>query len=164
MLEGFQGYLTADAYVAYERIGRLWPDVIKASCWVHGRRKFEACHHRGATPQTRSALAYFRQREEFLRQFEKLYRQMCAGEVIRIYFDEAHFHRDLDLGFSWGRKGERLWRLSDCPGLSEKINWYGAYNFTQGRCLIWNEGRCNSASTVSFSSALRNGWGTPIVR
>ena len=28
MLEGFQGYLTADAYVAYERIGRLWPDVI----------------------------------------------------------------------------------------------------------------------------------------
>ncbi len=61
MLEGFQGYLTADAYVAYERIGRLWPDVIKASCWVHGRRKFEACHHLGATPQTRSALAYFRQ-------------------------------------------------------------------------------------------------------
>lgn len=60
MLEGFQGYLTADAYVAYERIGRLWPDVVKASCWVHGRRKFEACHHLGATKQTRTALAYFR--------------------------------------------------------------------------------------------------------
>jgi transposase len=60
MLTGFQGYLTADAYVAYERIGELWPGVVKASCWVHGRRKFEACHHLGATPQTTTAMAYFR--------------------------------------------------------------------------------------------------------
>jgi transposase len=60
MLTGFQGYLTADAYVAYERIGELWPGVAKASCWVHGRRKFEACHHLGATPQTTTAMAYFR--------------------------------------------------------------------------------------------------------
>jgi hypothetical protein len=27
---------------------------------VHGRRKFEACHHLGATRQTRTALSYFR--------------------------------------------------------------------------------------------------------
>ena len=60
LLEGFQGYLTADAYVAYERIGQLWPGVFKASCWVHARRKFEACHHLGATRQTYTALAYFR--------------------------------------------------------------------------------------------------------
>lgn len=60
MLEGFEGYLMADAYVAYERIGRLNEGVFKASCWVHGRRKFEACHHLGATDQTRTAMAYFR--------------------------------------------------------------------------------------------------------
>ena len=60
ILSGFEGYLTADAYIAYERIGRLWPHVFKTSCWVHGRRKFEACHHLGATDQTRTALAYFR--------------------------------------------------------------------------------------------------------
>jgi transposase len=60
MLEGFEGYLTADAYVAYERIGELWPGVFKASCWVHARRKFEACHHLGATKQTQTAMAYFR--------------------------------------------------------------------------------------------------------
>jgi len=59
MLAGFQGYLTADAYIAYERIGELWPGVFKASCWAHGRRKFEACHHLGATAQTRTALSYF---------------------------------------------------------------------------------------------------------
>lgn len=59
-LAGFQGYLTADAYVAYERIGALWPGVFKTSCWVHGRRKFEACHHLGQTDQTKTAMAYFR--------------------------------------------------------------------------------------------------------
>lgn len=89
-------------------------------------------------------------REDFLRRFEELYRQMCDGRVILIYVDEAHFHRDLDLGYSWGRKGERLWQVSNSPGLSEKINWYGAYNFTQGSCLIWNEGQCNSTHTAQF--------------
>ena len=59
-LAGFQGYLTADAYVAYERIGELWAGVFKASCWVHARRKFEACHHLGPTEQTKTAMAYFR--------------------------------------------------------------------------------------------------------
>jgi transposase len=61
ILAGFQGYLTADAYVAYERIGELWAGVFKTSCWVHARRKFEACHHLGKTRQTHTALEYFRQ-------------------------------------------------------------------------------------------------------
>ena len=60
-LEGFRGYLLADAYVAYERIGELWPEVMKSSCWAHARRKFEECHHLGKTEQTHTALAYFRQ-------------------------------------------------------------------------------------------------------
>ena len=59
MLTGFKGYLTAAAYIAFERIGELWEDVIKASCWAHGRRKFEACHHLGKTVQTETALSYF---------------------------------------------------------------------------------------------------------
>jgi len=75
-LSGFTGYLLADAYVAYERIGQLWPGVVKAGCWAHGRRKFEACHHLGATDQTHTALAYFRQ----LFDIEDLYRQSSAQE------------------------------------------------------------------------------------
>ena len=71
LLAGFQGYLIADAYIAYERIGQLWPGVFKAGCWAHGRRKFEACHHLGATAQTRTALSYFQQ----LFDLEDLYRQ-----------------------------------------------------------------------------------------
>jgi len=76
VLAGFQGYLTADAYVAYERIGALWPGVFKASCWVHGRRKFEACHHLGPTEQTKTAMAYFRR----LFDIEDLYRT-CGDEL-----------------------------------------------------------------------------------
>jgi transposase len=78
ILEGFQGYLTADAYVAYERIGKLWPGVFKTSCWVHARRKFEACHHLGKTKKTTAALAYFRQ----LFDIEDRYRQ-SSDEVRR---------------------------------------------------------------------------------
>ena len=59
-MEGYQGYLLSDAYVGYERIGRLWPGVLKCSCWVHARRKFEACHILGATDATKTAMAYFR--------------------------------------------------------------------------------------------------------
>jgi transposase len=70
-LAGFRGYLLTDAYVGYERIGELWPDVIKASCWAHGRRKFEECHHLGKTEKTHAALAYFRQ----LFDLEDLYNQ-----------------------------------------------------------------------------------------
>jgi transposase len=75
-LAGFEGYLLADAYVAYERIGQLWPGVVKASCWAHGRRKFEECHHLGATDQTHTALAYLRQ----LFDIEDLYRQSSHEE------------------------------------------------------------------------------------
>ena len=37
-----------------------------------------------------------------------------------------------------------------CPSLSEKINWYGAYNFAEGNCLLWNEGNCNTEYTSQF--------------
>jgi transposase len=73
MLSGFEGYLTADAYIAYERIGKLWPGIVNTSCWAHGRRKFEACHHLGSTYQTHTALAYFRQLfdlEDIFRQYD----------------------------------------------------------------------------------------------
>jgi transposase len=75
-LSGFQGYLLTDAYIGYERIGELWPGVFKASCWAHGRRKFDECHHLGATDQTHTALAYFRQ----LFDIEDLYRSSSDEE------------------------------------------------------------------------------------
>lgn len=71
LLAGFHGYLTADAYVAYERIGELWPGVFKSSCWVHARRKFEACHHLGATVATRTAMSFFQKLFDIEAQYQQ---------------------------------------------------------------------------------------------
>lgn len=38
-LEGFKGYLQADAYSGYDRLC-MGPDVIEVACWAHARRKF----------------------------------------------------------------------------------------------------------------------------
>jgi transposase len=89
-------------------------------------------------------------RKAFLDRLHELFERVRQDEVVLIYVDESHFHRDLDLGYTWGRVGEPVWRVSDCPGLSERINWYGAYNFTDGQCLIWAEGACNKEKTVHF--------------
>jgi transposase len=84
----------------------------------------------------------------------QLFVGVCDGEIILIYVDEVHIHRDLDLGYTWGRKGVRLWRKSDCPKLSERMNAYGAYDFSNGACFLWQNGWCNGTHTVSFLQAL----------
>ena len=89
-------------------------------------------------------------RAAFLERFAGLYERVARREVVLIYVDESHFHRDMDLGWSWGRIGERLWRVSGCAPLSDRINWFGAYNFSDGQCLIWAEGACNKETTVEF--------------
>ena len=53
---------------------------------------------------------------------------------------KAHLHRDMDLGYTWAPEGKPAWRLSGCASLAERINWYGAYDFSCGQCFICNEG------------------------
>jgi hypothetical protein len=62
-------------------------------------------------------------RAEFVAQFQRLYEQMCQGQVRMIYVDESHFHQDLDLGYSWGLVGQPLWRESHSPSLSARLNF-----------------------------------------
>jgi hypothetical protein len=95
-------------------------------------------------------------RAAFRDRFRGLFDQVARGEIALIYIDEAHVHRDLEVGYSWAPVGERLWRVSDSPGLSERINWYGAYNFADGACLIWAEGVCNAGATVAFLGRVRD--------
>jgi transposase len=80
----------------------------------------------------------------------KLFAGACAGEVTLVSVDEVHIHRDLDLGYTWGRRGRRLWRASDCPRRSDRMNAYGAYDFTHGECLLWQDGWCDGEPTVQF--------------
>jgi transposase len=89
-------------------------------------------------------------RVEHITQLEALFAQVCRGEVTLVYIDESHFHQDMDQGYTWSERGGRAWRVSTCPGLSERLNWYGAYDFTHGECLIWEDGPCNGMQTCYF--------------
>jgi hypothetical protein len=93
-------------------------------------------------------------RVQFVEQFRFLYERMVQGEVRIIYIDEVHVHQDLDLGYTWAPKGKPAWRQSISPALSKRINWYGAYDFSEGRTFIWHEGKCNGEHTIQFLQRL----------
>ena len=110
-----------------------------------------------ANPQKRAA---------YIEQFHSLFQQVCDEKVRLLYVDESHFHRDMDLGFTWATKGKPAWRLSDCPPLSDRIDWYGAYDFSQGQALLWHEDGCNGENSVKFLHQLAHWLGphsAPIV-
>lgn len=90
------------------------------------------------------------ERAKFVKQFQSLFAQVCRDEILLLYVDESHFHQDVDLGYAWSETGKPAYRLSPCSPLSARINWYGAYDFTAGRCLLWSEGACNTQQTVQF--------------
>ncbi len=85
-----------------------------------------------------------------MQRFHRLYEQVWRLQTRLIYIDEAHIHRDMDIGYTWAAKGKPAWRLSDSAPLAQRINWYGAYDFAEGRCFIWNEGPCNKEHTIQF--------------
>lgn len=93
-------------------------------------------------------------RQHFVEQFQALYERMCQGEVVIIYLDEVHIHQDMEVAYNWSPVGEDNWVLSSSPGLSKRINWFGAYNFTDGDCFIWEDGPCNSANCMRFLTLL----------
>jgi hypothetical protein len=94
------------------------------------------------------------ERAAHIQQLLQLFNGVCDGEVVLIYVDEVHVHRDLDHGYTWGRSGQRIWRRGDCPKRSDRMNAYGAYDFTHGECFLWPNGWCNGDETVNFLRAL----------
>jgi transposase len=86
----------------------------------------------------------------FIEQFQTVFEHVCREEVVLVYVDEAHFHRDLDLGYTWAPVGKPAYCHSECASLADRINWYGAYDFTRGQCFIWNEGYCSGQKTATF--------------
>ncbi|RME35441.1 MAG: IS630 family transposase [Deltaproteobacteria bacterium] len=89
-------------------------------------------------------------RAEFVQQLQALFDRLIRNEVRLVFVDEAHIHQDLDVGFTWAPKGQPAWRASSSPGLDKRLDWYGAYDFTQGRTFLWHGGKCNSEHTVRF--------------
>lgn len=107
------------------------------------------------------AKANAERRAAYVQEFQAQYERMEKGDVTLVYVDEVHLHQDLDLGYSWGTVGETLWRKSTSPGLDHRLNWYGAYDFTHGRCLLWEKGYCNGDNTVEFLGLLARSFSKP---
>lgn len=93
-------------------------------------------------------------RAAFVEQFQTLYERMCRNEVVVVYVDEVHLHQDMEVGFTWSPVGEANWIPSSSPGLGARLNYFGAYNFTDGACFIWEDGKCNSHTTLDFLQQL----------
>ena len=89
-------------------------------------------------------------RAAFVARFQGWYEQVCRGELRLIYVDEVHRHQDLDLGYRWSERGIDDGVPSHGPPLKNRLNWYGAYDFTQGQCFIWHDGPCDGDHTVAF--------------
>ncbi len=94
------------------------------------------------------------QRTHFIEQFQALYERMCRGEVVIVYVDEVHLHQDLEIGFTWSSIKETNWIPSSSPGLAARLNCFGAYNFTDGACFLWEDGKCNGHTTLDFLQQL----------
>lgn len=76
-LEGYQGYLQADAYPGYD-VMYAKKGMIEVACWAHTRRKFFDAM-KGGAPKARIALAYIRELYEIERRARDLTAQdRCA--------------------------------------------------------------------------------------
>lgn len=94
------------------------------------------------------------ERQKYIVQLSQMFVEMCDDQAIIIYIDEAHFHQDLDLGYSWSKKGVPQWVKSISPGRSAKVNYYGAYDFTRGQCFLWRCDNFCGENTVTFLQEL----------
>ena len=73
-LEGFEGYLQADAFSGYDRIC-AGANVTRVACWAHARRKFYDARHTAPLP-AHQALARIRQ----LYDIEEVCKKLSADE------------------------------------------------------------------------------------
>jgi hypothetical protein len=90
------------------------------------------------------------QRAEFVARFQDYFEQLGQGKLRLIDVDEAYLHQELVLGYRWSAVGEADWVASYCLPLKNRLDWYGAYDFSQGQCLIWHQQGCDSEMTVAF--------------
>src|SRR5262249_11116467 len=95
-------------------------------------------------------------RAAHIQELLRLFTGVCDADILLIYIDEVHIHRDLDLGYTWGRRGQRIWRTSDCPKLSDRLNAYGAYDFTNGECLCCATGKMSLICHSDFVTPERD--------
>jgi transposase len=96
-----------------------------------------------------------KRRAEFVARIQDLLQGATDGRHLRVYLDEAHLHRDADVGYGGSVRGKRLWVCSDSPGLSARVSFYGLYLYNLGQTEIWPFPCANGDSTVEVLTRLR---------
>lgn len=150
--------------VDHQQLGHGW-NLKKLCRWVEEKLKRKVSRNTLRTILKQAGLSWKKckkllskakpeKRTEFVEQFQVLYERMCRNEVVIVYLDEAPIHQDMDYGYSWSPIGEPTWVPSTSPGLSARIDWYGAYNFTEGRCFLWQGQKCDSEHSIEFLAQL----------
>ena len=76
-------------------------------------------------------------RRAYIEVFGALYAQMCSDKLRLCMWTKRTFIETY-AGYTWSLRNEPAYRLSDCAPLSDRINGYGAYDFSRGQCFIWN--------------------------
>lgn len=94
-------------------------------------------------------------REAFVERIQRLLQGAAHDEYCLVYLDEAHIHREADLGYGWSVCGERLWVNSNSPRLAAKVSFYGAYLYNLGQVEIWPYPRANGDYTLEVLERLR---------
>ena len=94
-------------------------------------------------------------RDAFVEQLRPLLDGAQRDRHQLVYLDEAHIHQDVDLGYGWGERGQRLFVASSSPGLSAKVSFYGLYLYNEGQVRMWPYPRANGEHTIDVLHRLR---------
>ena len=93
-------------------------------------------------------------RAAFVRQLRELLAdaQQPDGPVV-VFVDEAHIHLDVEPGWGWAPRGQRLYVRSNSPGLSKKRTCFGLYLYgaaqpVQIHTAVWANGETTNQMLV----------------
>ena len=94
-------------------------------------------------------------RREFVVKFAQVYDEMRLGKRLLVYVDEAHFRLDSEDAHGWFVKGVPAHAPSNSKQFM-KVNFYGAYDFTNGAAMAWSSDSFCAANTAEFLRQIRD--------
>ena len=90
--------------------------------------------------------------------------RLCRRDIRLLYIDEAHLHRDMDLGYTWAPEGKPAWRLSGCASLAMNASTGMAPTISPA-ASVSSVTRAHQAHTIEVAyTTLPLGWVMSLVR
>lgn len=116
-LEGFEGTLLSDGYVAYDRYARNKPQITQAQCWAHTRRYFERASRND--PQAEEALSLIGK----LYQVEQQIRDKALDGQEKLDYRSRHALPIADGFFAWCQAQRQRPDLVNSDPLAKAITY-----------------------------------------